>query len=49
MLFIHVDNITVIGKDLFVIRVFKKNLAKHVELSDGGDIHWLLGIEIQWN
>ena len=49
ILFIHVDDITIIGKDLFVIRVFKKNLAKHVKLSDGGDIHWLLGIEIQRN
>ena len=49
ILFIHVDDITIIGKDLFVIRVFKKNLAKHVELSDGGNIHWLLGIEIQRN
>ena len=49
ILFIHVDDITIVGIDTIAIDLFKKQLRKHVELSDGGEIHWLLGIEIRRN
>lgn len=49
VLFVHVDDITICGRNKELVTVFKKNLEKHVAFTDGGEIHWLLGIEIKRN
>ena len=49
ILFIHVDDITLAGVNLSIIQSFKSSIKTYVEYTDGGDIHWLLGIEIKCN
>ena len=49
VLFVHVDDITLCGVDTATITAFKSALTKHVAFTDGGELHWLLGIEIKRN
>ena len=49
ILFIHVDDITLAGVNLSIIQSFKSSIKTYIEYTDGGDIHWLLGIEIKRN
>ena len=43
---IHVDDCTVVGTSRDLIVKFKVEIAKHVDITDLGEIHWILGIEI---
>ena len=43
---VHVDNCTIVATALPLINDFKVNLVNHVEITDLGKLHWLLGIEI---
>lgn len=49
VLFVHVDDITVCSINSATTKAFKDALNQLVSFSDGGDIHWLLGIEIKRN
>jgi hypothetical protein len=42
-----VDDITLAGINKATIETFKQSFGKHVSFTDGGEIHWLLGIEIK--
>ena len=44
---IHVDDCTVGAARASQIDEFKKELKKHVEITDLGNVNWLLGIQIQ--
>ena len=46
---VHVDDCTVMGTSHDLIVKFKVEIAKHVDIADLGEIHWILGIEIIWN
>ncbi len=47
VLAVHVDDCTLAAKSLEVIAAFKKELSEHVEVTDLGELHWLLGMEIK--
>ena len=44
---VHVDNCTVAATMTILVNQFKTALHKHVEVTDLGELHWLLGIEIK--
>ena len=44
---VHVDDCTLIVSTAALISGFKAQIVKHVEISDLGELHWLLGIEIK--
>ena len=44
---VHVDDCTIVATALPLINDFKANLVNHVEITDLGELHWLLGIEIR--
>ena len=43
---VHVDDCTLVGTSHGLITRFKTEINKHVEITDLGEIHWILGIEI---
>ena len=43
---VHVDNCTIVGNSQALINRFKGEIAKHVEITDMGTLHWILGIEV---
>ena len=47
--FMHVDDITIIDKNIEVINQFKQELKKYVTYTNDNKLHWLLGIEITWS
>ena len=44
---VHVDNCTITAMSLALIKIFKATISKHVEITDLGKLHWLLGIEVK--
>jgi len=44
---VHVDDCTIVATALPLINDFKASLSKHVEITDLGELHWLLGVEIR--
>jgi len=46
MLLVHMDNCTIVANKLLVIQRFKINIAKHLEITDLDELHWILGIEV---
>ena len=46
---VHVDDCTIAAKSLNEIDEFKRDVRKHVEITDLGELHWLLGIEVTRN
>ena len=45
---VHVDDCTIVAKTQPLIVRFKIEIAKHVDITDLGDLHWILGIEVLW-
>ena len=43
---VHVNDCTIVGKGQGLITLFKVEIAKHVGITDLGNLHWILGIEI---
>ena len=43
---VHVDDCTIVATSSQLIAEFKSAISNHVDITDLGDIHWLLGIEI---
>ena len=43
---VHVDDCTIASLSLAVIESFKSGLHQHVEVTDLGELHWMLGIKI---
>ena len=44
---VHVDDCTIAASSLSLVVAFKREIAQHVEITDLGKLHWLLGIEIK--
>ena len=44
---VHVDDCTIIATSMHLIENFKVAITKHVEISDLGELHWILGIEVR--
>ena len=44
---VHVDDCTIVGTSMVLIENFKAAIKKHVEISDLGELHWILGIEVR--
>jgi hypothetical protein len=44
---VHVDDCTIASSSLRLINDFKAGLRKHVEVTDLGELHWMLGVEIK--
>ena len=46
IMLVHVDDCIIVATTLPLINNFKVNLVNHIEITDLGRLHWLLGIEI---
>ena len=44
---VHVDGCTIAASWLCLIEDFKASLSKHVEVTDLGELHWMLSIEVK--
>ena len=44
---VHVDDFTVAADSMALIDVFSTDLRKHVELTDLGELHWMLSLEVK--
>ena len=43
---VHVNDCTIVATSKLLIDGFKNAIAKQVEISDLGELHWILGIEV---
>jgi hypothetical protein len=43
---VHVDDCTIVANTLLLVTTFKTEIAKHVDITDLGDLNWILGIEV---
>jgi hypothetical protein len=43
----HVDDCTIIASTICLIEELKAGLYKHIEVTDLGKLHWMLGIEVK--
>ena len=46
IMLVHVDNCTIVGKSKVLVEQFKMEIAKFVDITDLGDLHWILRIEV---
>ena len=46
---VHVDDCTIADSSTQLIGHFKAKISKHVEITDLGELHWLLGIKVRCN
>src|ERR1700678_740132 len=44
---VHVDDCSIVGKSKALIKRFKVEIAKFVDITDMGELHWILGIEVR--
>ena len=44
---VHVDDCTIVASTIRLIEELKAGLRKHVEVTDLGELHWMLGIEVK--
>jgi hypothetical protein len=44
---VHVDDCTIAASSLGLLQKFKTEIQRYVEITDLGELHWLLGIEIR--
>jgi hypothetical protein len=44
---VHVDDCTIVASSKLRIDNFKMSVAKQVEITDLGELHWILGIEVR--
>ncbi len=44
---VHVDDCTIAASKPRLVDNFKTGLSKHVEVTDLGELHWMLGIEVK--
>ena len=44
---VHVDDCTIAASQPRLVEDFKTGLSKHVEVTDLGELHWMLGIEVK--
>lgn len=44
---VHVDDCTIVANTIRLIEDLKAGLSKHFEVTDLGELHWMLGIEVK--
>ena len=44
---VHVDDCTITASSTSAVEALKVGLRKHVEVTDLGELHWMLGIEVR--
>jgi hypothetical protein len=44
---VHVDDCTIAASNIRLIEEFKAGLREHIEVTDLGELHWMLGVEIK--
>lgn len=44
---VHVDDCTIAATAPALVNQFKAGISKHVEITDHGELHWLLGMEVK--
>ena len=44
---VHVDDCTIVANTICLINELKAGLSKHFEVTDLGELHWMLGIEVK--
>jgi hypothetical protein len=44
---VHVDDCSIAANSVTAVNAFKAGLRKHVEVTDLGELHWMLGIEVK--
>jgi hypothetical protein len=44
---VHVDDCTIVANTIHLIDELKASLSKHFEVTDLGELHWMLGIEVK--
>jgi hypothetical protein len=49
IILVHVDDCTITATAIKLIERFKQEIAKHINITDLGELHWLLGIEHKHN
>ena len=47
IMLVHVDDCTITATSMDLINNFKVRISKHVEITDLGELHWLLGIKVK--
>ena len=47
IILVHVDDCSIAGHQKVIIQKFKIKIQKHVQITDLGDLHWILGIEVR--
>ena len=43
---VHVDDCTIVATSVTLIEIFKITITKHIEITDLGELQWILGIEV---
>ena len=43
---VHVDDCSIVGKTKLLIERFKVEITKFVDITDIGELHWILGVEV---
>src|SRR5258707_14734715 len=44
---VHIDDCTITTTNAHLVKDFKAGLCRHIEVTDLGALHWMLGIEIR--
>ena len=47
IILVHVDDCSIAGCPKAIIQKFKIKIQKHIQITDLGDLHWILGIEVR--
>jgi Reverse transcriptase (RNA-dependent DNA polymerase) len=47
ILMAHVDDLTLVASSMDLVNALKRDLKSKLEMTDMGELHWLLGIEIK--
>jgi Reverse transcriptase (RNA-dependent DNA polymerase) len=43
----HIDDLTLVASSMDLVNALKRDLKSKLEMTDMGELHWLLGIEIK--
>ena len=49
IILVHIDGCTIAPSSKQLIGHFKAKISEQVEITDLGELHWLLGIEVRCN
>jgi hypothetical protein len=47
IILVHVDDCSVTASSQLLINHFKKMITRHIEITDLGELHWILGIKVK--